>query len=350
MSKEVSKKLKLLKPSLEHLNRLTDDTGLLQHAKYIIPDRSNGYCTDDNARAIVAMTKYYKQYPEPEALKLLETYLAFLYHALKPDGTVYNFFDYNRNWHLSKSEYDALGRTIWAFGSVIAAPPNPDYTPVIKEFLYDTSKHIPSMPSRSIAYSIFGLSECLKKFPNDRQATKSLTIAAELLVKNYNKYSSPDWNWFEEMLSYANAIMPAAMYAAAKILNNQTYLGIAEKTCSFLLDNTFNGKHFSFIGSNGWYPKGKQRAQFDQQPIESSTTVIMLANAYRTTKNKKYLTLQKKALGWFLGENDIHTPLYDQKTKGCCDGLGANGVNINQGAESIVSFLLALLSVTEKVS
>jgi uncharacterized protein YyaL (SSP411 family) len=343
MSKKASKKFKLPKPSLEHLKRLTDDTGLLQHAKYIIPDRRNGYCTDDNARAIVAMTKYYKQYPEPEALKLFETYLAFLYHALKPNGTVYNFLDYNRKWRIGESQHDALGRTVWAFGSVIASPPNQDYIPVIKEFFYDTARHIPSMPPRSIAYSILGLSECLNKFPNDNQAIKSLTTAAESLVKSYNKYSSADWDWFEEILSYANTILPAAMYAAAKILNNRTYLSIAEKTCSFLFDNTFNGKHFSFIGSNGWYRKGKKRAQFDQQPIEAADTVIMLANAYQATKNKKYLTLQKKALGWFFGENDIHTPLYDAKTKGCCDGLGADGVNINQGAESIVSFLLARL-------
>jgi hypothetical protein len=198
-----------------------------------------------------------------------------------------------------------------------------------------------------MAYSVFGLSELLSKFPEDRRAIELLNIAADSLVKNYNDNSSPAWDWFEDILTYANAIIPAAMYAAAKILNNRTYLDIAEKTCAFLLKNTFNGKHFSFIGSNGWYPKGKKRAQFDQQPIEASTTVIMLANAYEATKNKKYLTLQKKAFGWFFGENDINTPLYDAKTKGCCDGLGADGVNVNQGAESIISFLLALLQMEE---
>ena len=349
MSKKASKKFKLPKPSLEHLKRLTDDTGLLQHAKYIIPDHRNGYCTDDNARALIVVAKYLKRYHDQQAKKLLDIYLAFLYHALKPDKTVYNFLDYSRKWRVSESQHDALGRTVWAFGSIIAAPPNQDYNPVIKEFLYDTAKHIPSMPPRSIAYSILGMSECLNKFPNDRQTIELLTDAAELLVKNYNKYSSSNWDWLEDILSYANAIVPAAMFAAAKILNNRTYFNIAEKTCAFLLKNTFNGRHFSFIGSNGWYPKGKKRAQFNQQPIEASTTVIMLANAYQTTKNKKYLTLQKKAFGWFFGENDIHTPLYDAKTKGCCDGLGEGGVNINQGAESTVSFLLALLSVTEKV-
>jgi hypothetical protein len=130
-----------------------------------------------------------------------------------------------------------------------------------------------------------------------------------------------------------------------KILNNLQYLDVAEKSCSFLLENTFNGKYFSFIGSNGWYPKGKKRAQFDQQPIEAADTCLMLVNAYLATKNKKYLLLQKKAFNWFFGENDINMPLYDPKTGGCCDGLGTDGVNINQGAESIATFLLAQLSL-----
>ena len=341
----MANKFKLPKPSLEHLKRITDDTGLLQHAKYIIPDRQNGYCTDDNARGLIVAVKYYEKHPEPEVLRLLETYLSFLYHSLKPDKTVLNFLDYNRNWQTGKSEKDTLGRAIWAFGSVIAAPPNEDYIPIVREFFDDTLQHLSSMPAKSASYAILGLSEFLKKSPADKQATELLTIAADILVKSYNQCSSADWNWFEDILSYANAIMPAAMYAAAEILNNHKYLDIAEKSCSFLLENTFNGRHFSFIGSNGWYPKGKKRAQFDQQPIEAADTVIMFANAYQATKNKKYKLLQKKAFGWFLGENDINRPLYDPKTKGCCDGLGADGVNINQGAESIVSFLLAQLAL-----
>lgn len=345
MAKKASKKFKPSKPSLEHLCRLTDDTGILQHAKYIIPDRQNGYCTDDNARALIVVSKYIKSHPEPQAKKIFDIYLAFLYHALKPDKTVRNFLDYDRKWRTGETEHDALGRAIWAFGSAIASPPNNDYIPIIKEFFYDTSNHIPSLPLRGTAYAMFGLAELLKKFPDDGQSIKLLNTAADILLKHYNKHSSAGWDWFEESLSYANAIMPAAMYAAAKILNNPEYLDIAEKTCSFLLENTFNDRHFSFIGSNGWYPKDKKRAQFDQQPIEAADTVIMLANAYSATKNKKYLALQQKAFGWYFGENDTHTPLYDRQTGGCCDGLGADGVNINQGAESIASFLIAQLSL-----
>jgi glycosyltransferase involved in cell wall biosynthesis len=339
--------LELPDPRLDHLIRLTDDTGLLQHAKFIIPDRSNGYCTDDNARAIVVMTKYFKQYSSPEALKLFEYYLSFLCHSLRPDGTVYNFMDYNRNFRIDEPAHDALGRTLWAFGSVIASPPVAFYLSVIKEFFDYAAKHIPSMAPRGMAYSIFGLSDYLIQFPGASEIKRLLAHAADSLVELNKKHSASGWNWFEEFITYDNAILPASLFTAALALGEKKYLRVAEKTCSFLLENTYNGRHFSFVGSNGWYPKGKQRAQFDQQPIEVASTVIMLRTAYEATMNTEYLKLQRKAFDWFLGENDLHMPVYDFQTKGCCDGLGAGGVNINQGAESIVSFLLALLNVVE---
>lgn len=329
--------------SIEHLQRLTDDTGLLQHAKYVIADRKHGYCTDDNARALIVMAKYYKIQPGQEALRLFEIYLSFLYHSLKPDKTVYNFMDYNRKWITGEPQHDGLGRAIWAFGYIIADCPNDDYIPMIKEFFNDTCNHIPTMSPRGKAYSILGLSEYLKKFPEDRRAKDLLKVAADTLCSHFKDSSTDDWHWYEEIISYANAIMPSAMYEAAKILKNKNYLDIAHQSCDFMIKHTYNGKHFSFIGSNGWHAKGKDRAKFDQQPIEAAYTVIMLAKAYQATKDKKYLELQRKAFNWFLGKNDVNTPLYDSKTKGCRDGIGASGVNINQGAESTLSFMLARL-------
>jgi len=333
--------------SLEHLQRLTDDTGLFQHAKYIIPDRQNGYCTDDNARALVVIVKYYKSHLQPKILRLFEIYLSFLYHSVKHDKTVYNFLEYDRRWRINEPSADALGRVIWAFGSVIADCPNDSYIHIVKEFFNNATNHINSIPPRSQCYAILGLSEFLKKFPQDQRAIELMTNTADTLVKHYNDIASDNWQWFENILSYANAIIPAALYLSATFLKNKIYLDVAEKTCKFLLDNTFNGKYFSFIGSNGWYPKNKKRAKFEQQPIEAADTVIMLAKAYQATKNKKYLTLQQKAFNWFLGENDINKPLYDTNTKGCCDGLSKDGININQGAESIISLLLAQLFLLE---
>lgn len=338
MGKETIPKL-----DIEHLQRLTDDTGIIQHAKYIIPDRQTGYCTDDNARALIFITKYYKSHPQPEILRLFEIYLSFLYHSIKPDKTVYNFMDYDRKWKEQEPANDALGRVIWALGTVIAETPKDEYIPMLKEFFYDTSNHLPSLPPRSKCYAILGLAEYLKRFPDDTRSIDLLKNAANTLKNHFYDSASADWQWFEEILSYANSIMPAAMYTAAATFDNKTYLDIAERSCAFILEHSYKESHFSFVGSNGWHTKGQVRAQFDQQPIEAAYTVIMLAKAYEATKNKKYISLQKKSFEWFLGDNDINKPLYDPKTKGCCDGISEKGVNINQGAESTLSYLLAQL-------
>jgi len=335
---------KSTKPSLEHLARLTDETGLIQHAKFIIPDRFNGYCTDDNARAAIVMVKYLEKYPaEPQALKLFEIYLSFLYHALKADKTVHNFMGYNRNWKSDEPVGDALGRSIRAFGSIIATPPDIAYVPMVKEFFQDASKHIPQMSPRGMAYSMLGQTECLSRFPDARETKELLAFAADRLVELYRKSSTADWDWFEDILSYDNAIVPAALFTAGSVLNEKKYTSVAQSLCKFLLDNTYNGRHFSFIGSFGWYPKGKARAQFDQQPIEVASTVLMLKLAYEATGDKEYLNLQTKAFDWFFGENDLRMAVYDVETGGCRDGIGEGGVNINQGAESLVSFLLATM-------
>ncbi len=340
----------LPKLSIEHLKRLTDDTGLFQHAKYIIPDRQNGYTTDDNARALIVMAKYYNNHPKPENLKLFEIYLVFLCHALKPDGTVHNFMDYNRNWRTGQTEHDALGRSLWAFGSMIESPPSPTHLSIAKESFDQAAKHIPILSPRGMSYAILGMVDYLGAFPEEGETKELLAGTAEKLTNLHRRYAAKDWDWFENILSYDNAIMPAALFAAGLALGEKKYLNTAERACKFLLANIYNGKHFSFVGSDSWYSKGKEKSKFDQQPIEVASTVIMLKNAYRATMNKEYLQLARKAFDWFLGENDLHKPMYDSQSNGCCDGLGPDNINPNQGAESIASFLIALLAITEKVS
>ncbi len=339
--------LELPEPPLDHLLRMTDDTGLIQHAKYMLPDRDHGYCTDDNARALVAMTRYYKQYSEPVSLKLLETYLAFTLHSQLPDGSVRNFMHYDRSWRSPEPAHDALGRTIWALGSVIASPPMPMYLSIIKEYFDRSSRHIRRLSPRGMSYAILGLSDYLRQFPGASEIKKLLTFTAESLSDLYERRSCDGWHWFEDVLAYDNAIMPAALFAAAMALGEKRYADIAESSCLFLLEETYNGSYFSFVGSNGWYPKGRVRAVYDQQPIEVASTIIMLRYAYELTVKSDYLKLQRKAFDWFMGDNDLNMPIYDFQTKGCCDGLEHGGVNINQGAESIVSFLLSLLYVVE---
>jgi len=346
MAKTIST-IEVPEPSLAHLKRLTDDTGLYQHAKFTTPNRKYGYCTDDNARAVIAMTKYYSQYPEPGALELFDIYLSFILHSQNDDGSVRNFMNFDRTWVKNEPASDALGRVLWAFGTVMAKPPSPSYLSIIKDCFDRSVEYVEKQYPRGMAYSILGMSDYLKQFPGASDIKRQLAIAADGLIAQYEENSLADWQWFEDALTYDNAVLPHALFVAGLIFGDKKYIEAAEKTCEFLLANTFNGEHFSFVGCKGWYEHGKTKAAFDQQPIQAKSMVMMLRPAYDATQNSRYLTLQRKAFDWFLGENDLHIPLYDFRTKGCCDALIPGGVNSNQGAESTLSFLLSLLAIVE---
>ena len=339
--------LEMPEPPLDHVQRLTDNTGIFQHAQFTIPNLKHGYCTDDNARALVAMTRYYAQYSEPQALKLFEIYLSFICHAQQPDGKVLNFMCFGRHWLENEPLHDALGRVLWAFGTVMAHPPWPAYLPIVKQNFDASAALIPRLSIRGMAYAAFGIIDYLKQFPGASEIKRLLALIGKTLVESYQRSVKADWDWFEDTITYDNAILSAALFVAGQTLEDESYIKIAKKTCDFLLNCTFNGEHFSFVGCNGWYKYGGKRAAFDQQPIEVSSTIMMLQAAHRATDEDKYLKLQRNAFDWFLGENDLHIPLYDFRTKGCCDGLEQAGVNINQGAESMISFLQSLLCVGE---
>ncbi len=344
---ETISSIEVPEPSLDHLQKLTDDTGLYQHAKFTIPNREFGYCTDDNARAVIAMTRYYAQYPEPEALRLLDTYLSFIIHSQRSNGSIRNFMDFNRNWNENEPAHDAFGRVLWAFGTVMAKPPAPPYLSIAKDCFDKSVELVQRQMPKGMAYSILGMSDYLKQFPGAIDIKRQLELAADGLLRQYEESHYPDWQWFEEAMTYDNAVLPQALYVAGMTLENKKYQEIADNTCEFLLTNIFNGSHFSFVGCNGWYERGEKKATFDQQPIEAAGTVLMLRDAYEATQNERFLTLQRKAFDWFLGQNDLHVPLYDFRTKGCNDGLTPDGVNTNQGAESTLSLLLSLLAMVE---
>jgi len=339
--------LEVPEPALDHLQRMTDDTGLLQHAKFTMPDRDHGYCTDDNARAVVAMHRYHSLYDDPEALRLLDIYLAFVYHAQRPDGTVRNFMGYDRQWWEEEPAHDALGRTLWALGAVMSEPPVPQLLPIIKDCFDRSVRHVPVLSLRGQAYAIFGMADYLQQFPGASDIKRYFTLAADSLLGQLERVGDDSWMWFEDVLTYDNAALPQALFVAAQVTEEEKYLDAAVRTCRFLLDNTIRDGHFSFIGCDGWYPRNGRRASFDQQPIEAAGTVTMLRSAYEATGDIEWLRLQRLAFDWFLGRNDLGIPLYDFRTKGCADGLERAGINLNQGAESLISFLLSLLYVVE---
>ena len=344
---ETLSNIEVPEPALDHLIRLTDDTGLFQHARFTIPNRAYGYCTDDNARAVIAIIKYYAQYPDPQTLKLLDIYLSFLMYAQNPDGSIRNFMDFNRNWQANEPSHDGLGRTLWALGTVLANPPSSVYLSVVKDCFDRSVSHVQRQAPRGLAYSILGLCDYLRQFPGASEIKRCLELAADELLAQHRESHYPDWDWFEDILTYDNAVLPHALFVAGMTLDNEKYIDVATRTADFLLEMIFDGDHFSFIGCKGWYERGKRRAAFDQQPIDAAATVMMLRAAYEATKERKFLNLQRTAFDWFLGTNDLRVPLYDFRTKGCADGLTPDGVSGNQGAESMLSFLLSQLAMIE---
>src|SRR4030043_2225932 len=185
MAKRKTQNKSLPEPSLEHLKRLTDDTGLFQHARYIIPYREEGYCTDDNARAVIVTTKYYALYHDPQALQLLDRYLAFVLHAQNSDGSVKNLMSFDRTWRKSEPGNDALGRSLRALGAVLAKPPSPAYLPMVREYFENSAVHVEKQSPRGMAYSILGMSDYLKQFPRAGNLEGWMEIAADSLVAQY---------------------------------------------------------------------------------------------------------------------------------------------------------------------
>jgi glycosyltransferase involved in cell wall biosynthesis len=344
---ETISNIEVPEPALDHLIKLTDDTGLFQHARFTIPNRAHGYCTDDNARGAIATVKYYAQYPDPQALRLLDIYLSFIMYAQNPEGTIRNFLDFDRSWLPNEPAHDGFGRSLWALGTILANPPSPAYLSVVKDCFDRSVGHVLQQSARGTAYSILGMCDYLRQFPGASDIKRQVELAADDLLGRHRESRHPDWDWLEEALAYDNAVLPHALFAAGLTLDNEEYVEVATKTADFLLEATFDGDHFSFVGSRGWYERGKPRATFDQQPVEAAAMVMMLRAAYDVTKNARFLSLQRTAFDWFLGANDLHVPLYDFGTKGCSDGLMPAGVNGNQGAESMVSFLLSQLAIIE---
>jgi hypothetical protein len=272
-------------------------------------------------------------------------------HAQNPDGTIRNFMEFSRHWWSDEPAHDGFGRALWALGTVLAQPPAPAYLPVMKDCFDRATAHIQGQSNRGLAYCILGLCEYLKRFPGVRDIQHHIELAAAKLVADYHKTiaagPAPDWHWFEDSLTYDNAVLPHALFAAGQTLGNEQDIEIAVKTAGFLLATTLRDDHFTFVGTQGWYQRGRDRAAFDQQPIEAAAMVMMLQAAHDATGRTRYLQLQQTAFDWLLGANDSGTPLYNPWTKGCSDGLTAGGVNGNQGAESTLSFLLSLLWMLE---
>lgn len=329
-----------------HLLRLTDCTGIIQHATYALPDRQTGYTTDDNARALLVSLQAYQQWAEPEFLKLAEIYLAFLNLAQKPSGWFHNFFDYQRRYLDENGSDDSFGRSLWACG--YAAMAMPDHylgqaSQAIIEKALPAVRRLKSL--RGKAYTLLGLSYYYQGPGENAAVLQLVRNLTDDLLAAYNATRDREWQWFEDILLYSNAILPMSMFLAYEVTEADAYLQAGKSTLEFLTRVLWADGYFNLVGNDGWYPRGGKMALFDQQPVDAGYLVQAYSVAYRVTGQRQYMDLAETAFNWFLGQNIAGLPLYDETTGGCRDGLTPNGVNPNQGAESLLAYLLSRLAM-----
>ncbi|TVR75146.1 MAG: glycosyltransferase [Marinilabiliales bacterium] len=334
--------------SLVHINRLTDDTGIIQHAKFGIPNLKEGYCLDDNSRALLMVLMAYRQMKDARALELSPIYLSYIHYMQNKDGTFRNFLSFSRNYLDEVGSEDSFGRTIWALGYLLGNAPNDAYYQTGRLMFFNAAPNFEKLKSiRSIANTIIGVCYYLRTNPSDDSMTERLRGMAHTLIKHYEENESADWKWFEALLAYDNGILPLALLHSAGILNEDRVLEVAIASMQFLTEHTLNGNYLSIIGNEKWYKKDGERSIFAQQPIDAMAMVLMYHQAFHVTKDKEYLNKLYTSFLWFLGENDLRMSLYDFETKGCCDGFESYGINRNQGAESSLAYLISHITVLQ---
>lgn len=335
---------KLPEIKFDHIIKLTDDFGIIQHARYSNPEKRFGYSLDDIARALIACSMYYKKNPSPEIENLMKTYINFINFTQRKNGTFANIISFKKEKDRTTEE-DVQGRTLWALGYVIAQ----DYlseeirNKALKYFNLAILNLKKIKAPRAIAFAINGLYFYLKAFPKKNKIKKEIKKMADHLIKIYKENASYDWYWFENSMTYSNSKLPEALFYAYDLFKKEKYLNVACSSLEFLDSITFGPQYYSPIGQKGWYFKNKERSYFDQQPEDTATMVQTKIIAYKITKKKKYLEDALKAFRWFLGKNHLSLMVYDEITGGCHDGLGQYDLNLNEGAESSICYLIARL-------
>ncbi|GLB53899.1 glycosyl transferase [Neptunitalea chrysea] len=334
--------------SLTHIKRLTDDTGIIQHAKFGIPNLKEGYCLDDNARALLMALMTYKRNKDEQALELMPIYLSYIHYMQHKDGTFRNFLSFNRSFLDEVGSEDSFGRTIWALGYLLGNSPNDAYYQTGRLLFFDAAPNFEHLKSiRSVANTIIGICYYLSKNPSDDEMTERLRNLTKKLTLKYDEHHTEDWQWFENLLAYDNAILPLSLLHASQHLNDLYVTKVAFITMDFLTGHTMKEGYLSVIGNKDWFVKDGVRSIFAQQPIDALAMVLMYHQAFICTHDKTFLNLLFSSFMWFLGENDLRMSLYDFETKGCCDGFENYGVNRNQGAESSLAYLMSHLTVLQ---
>ncbi len=334
-----------------HLSSMTDDTGMLQHAIFSLPNSLEGYTTDDNARALVVTTllaaSSVPQNHQPAALS--HRYLAFLWFAFhEKAGRFRNFLGYDRRWQEEIGSEDSHGRALWALGTVLGHSQDTGLRGAAGRLFEAALPATMTFSSpRAWAFSVLGMQAYLDWFPGDRVIQNARNLLANRLLDIYERSRSETWRWFESSLSYSNARLSQALLIAGWRSNNRRMIEVGYESLQWLtrIQHPQGDDLFVPIGSRGFFAQDGEKARFDQQPVEACATISACLQAFRLTREKHWLDEAWCAFRWFLGENDLQVPLYDAVTGGCRDGLHPDRVNENQGAESTLSFLMSLLEM-----
>jgi glycosyltransferase involved in cell wall biosynthesis len=331
---------------LSHLSRMTDSTGIFQHAILSIPNFSEGYCTDDNARAFILAVLLSELGEEPERVRTLATtYAAFLHHAF--DLRVkrfHNHLSFDRRWLDEQGSEDCQGRALWALGVGVGRSPYRSFQIMAGQLFALALPALTELISpRAWAFGLIGIHEYLRRLSGDSLVNQTRETLTSRLMELFERTAQPDWPWFEEDLTYDNAKLPHALILTGRTTGQQAVLERGLQALRWLTELQISEKgHFRSIGTNGFYRRGGMRANFDQQPIEAQAMVSACLEAYRATSDLWWYEQAQRAFDWFIGWNDLGLELYSPSTGGCRDGLHVDRVNRNQGAESTLAFLLSL--------
>ena len=335
-----------------HLLAMTDDTGMLQHAIFSVPNTREGYTTDDNARALVVSILLDEKLSHDgigEHSKLSHRYLAFLWLAFEPDsGRFRNFLGYDRRWLEGVGSEDSHGRALWALGTVLGHSRDAGLRGAAGRLFEAAVPAVLTFSSpRAWAFCILGMQAYLDWFPGDRAIEGVRNALANRLLDIYERSHSETWHWFEKSLSYSNARLPQALILAGWRSDNKRMMAAGIEALEWLVAAQHRGHKDVFvpIGSSGFFAENEEMARFDQQPVEACATISACLEVHRLTHESHWLEEAQRVFRWFLGKNDLQVPLYDAETGGCRDGLHPDRVNENQGAESTLSFLMALLDM-----
>ncbi len=343
-------RMSLPESRMDHLIAMTDDTGLVQHAVFSVPDRTHGYSTDDNARALVVMAASWSVFGNESVLPHLKKYLSFLHYA-KPagGGRFRNFMSYDRRWFDHDGSDDCQGRVMWALGHLVSHSPSESVKLLATDlFRLGMTSIRTLMGPRPWALSVLGLYYFLREFPDDAEVRACGRKLAERLHDVFKSNHAEGWPWPENVVTYDNGRLPQALIMAGLMLDDSSMIESGVRTLEWLLEiQTGDDGVLSVIGNAGWYRKSGERARFDQQPLEPAALIGACKAAHRASGDAKWLVEMRRCFEWYLGRNDLGVTMVDFKTRGCFDGLRQDGVNHNEGAESVVSWLLALLTMHE---